>query len=54
MVVNLDPYADRDTFVHLDMPALGLEWDAHFTAHDAVSGQAWHWGERAFVRLGRV
>ena len=26
VVVNLDPHGARETTVHLDLPALGLEW----------------------------
>ena len=30
VVVNLDPHGARETTVHLDMPALGLDWDSRF------------------------
>jgi starch synthase (maltosyl-transferring) len=53
VVVNVDPFSTRETWVHLDMPALGLRWDEGFLAHDLVTGQSWHWGQHAFVRLGR-
>ena len=52
VVANLDPHATRETWVHLDMPALGLGYQDHFVAHDLITGQSWHWGEHAFVRLG--
>ena len=26
VVLNLDPHAARETVVHLDLPALGLDW----------------------------
>ena len=42
----------RETWVHLDMPALGLGYQDTFVAHDLITGQSWHWGEHAFVRLG--
>jgi starch synthase (maltosyl-transferring) len=52
VVANLDPHATRETFVHLDMPALGLVRGDHFVAHDLITGASWHWGEHNFVRLG--
>ncbi|MDN5856114.1 MAG: alpha-1,4-glucan--maltose-1-phosphate maltosyltransferase, partial [Actinomycetia bacterium] len=51
VVVTVDPHQARETIVHLDMPELGLDWDATFTAFDEVSGQAWTWSEHNFVRL---
>ena len=29
VVVNVDPHGTRETMVHLDLPALGLDWDDH-------------------------
>src|SRR3954447_22495559 len=52
VVANLDPHATRETWVHLDMPALGLGYQDTFVAHDLVTGLSWQWGEHAFVRLG--
>jgi starch synthase (maltosyl-transferring) len=51
VIVNLDPHGTRETTVHLDMPALGLDWPDGFVAHDLLSGQTWHWGEHVYVRL---
>jgi starch synthase (maltosyl-transferring) len=51
VVVNLDPHAARETIVHLDMPALGLDWHDTFVVHDAITGQTWRWGEHSYVRL---
>ncbi len=51
VVANLDPHATRESMVHLDLPALGMDWQSSFVAHDLVSGQEWHWGEHVFVRL---
>ncbi len=53
VVANLDPHTTRETWVHLDMPALGLEWHAGFVAKDLVSGHSWQWGQHNFVRVGR-
>ena len=51
VVVNVDPHHTQETTVHLDMPALGLEWTDTFSAHDEITGEAWHWGEHDYVRL---
>jgi starch synthase (maltosyl-transferring) len=51
VVVNVDPHAARETTVHLNMPALGLDWHDHLAVHDEISGQTWTWGERNYVRL---
>ncbi|HET7303809.1 MAG TPA: alpha-1,4-glucan--maltose-1-phosphate maltosyltransferase [Segeticoccus sp.] len=52
VVANLDPHATRESWLHLDMPALGLGWGDSFLAHDLVTGESWHWGEHNYVRLG--
>jgi starch synthase (maltosyl-transferring) len=51
VVVNVDPHAARETIVHLNMPALGLDWHDHLAVHDEVTGETWTWGERNYVRL---
>jgi starch synthase (maltosyl-transferring) len=53
VVVNLDPHEARETFVHLWMPALGLEWDTGtFDVFDELTGQAWTWhGTSNWTRL---
>ena len=51
VVVNLDPHAVRETLVHLDLPALGLDWSDRFGVYDELSGGAWEWGEHNYVRL---
>jgi starch synthase (maltosyl-transferring) len=51
VVINLDPHAARETTVHLDMPALGLDWHDTFVVHDAITDLTWHWGEHNYVRL---
>jgi starch synthase (maltosyl-transferring) len=50
-VVNVDPHTTRETTVHLDMFALGLDWEDRFVVHDEVTGQDWTWGEHNYVRL---
>jgi starch synthase (maltosyl-transferring) len=52
VVANLDPHATRETFVHLDMAALGLRDGDTFVAHDLVTGASWQWGGHNYVRLG--
>ncbi|MDQ2757243.1 MAG: DUF3416 domain-containing protein [Actinomycetota bacterium] len=52
VVVNLDPHATRETTVHLDLPALGLDWGQRFAAHELLSDRRWDWGADNFVRLG--
>jgi len=53
VVCNLDPHHPHDTFVHLWMPALGLDWDAAaFDVRDELTGQAWTWhGTSNWLRL---
>ena len=51
VVLNLDPHGARETTVHLDMPALGLDWPDTFVVHDEITGQDWTWGEHDYVRL---
>ncbi len=51
VVVNLDPHGARESTVHLDMPALGFDWDGRFTVDDQVTGQSFQWGAHDYVRL---
>jgi starch synthase (maltosyl-transferring) len=51
IVVNLDPHATRESTVHLNMPALGLDWQDNFTVHDLLSGATFRWAEHDYVRL---
>jgi starch synthase (maltosyl-transferring) len=51
VVVNVDPYNTRETTVHLNMAALGLNWWDRFVVHDEVTGNDWTWGEHNYVRL---
>jgi starch synthase (maltosyl-transferring) len=51
VVVNLDPHAVRETWLHLDMPALGLDWFAGFVVEDLITGETFPWQEHNFVRL---
>jgi starch synthase (maltosyl-transferring) len=51
VVVNVDPHAARETTVHLNMAALGLDWHDHLVVHDEITDQTWTWGEHNYVRL---
>jgi starch synthase (maltosyl-transferring) len=51
VVVNLDPHGTREATVHLDMPAIGLDWNSRFTVEDQVTGQSFEWGAHDYVRL---
>jgi starch synthase (maltosyl-transferring) len=51
VIVNVDPHAIRETTVHLNMPALGMDWQDTFAVHDLLTDQTWRWGERNYVRL---
>jgi starch synthase (maltosyl-transferring) len=51
VVVNLDPHSTRETMVHLDLPALGCDWQDSLLVHDELSDQTWTWGADNYVRL---
>ncbi|MDN5895536.1 MAG: alpha-1,4-glucan--maltose-1-phosphate maltosyltransferase, partial [Nocardioides sp.] len=51
VVVNLDPHGTRESMVHLDLAALGLDPHESFLVHDELSGQTWNWTEHNYVRL---
>ena len=51
VVVNLDPWNAKETTLHLDMGALGLEWGEPFLAVDLVSNDAWTWHQEQYVKL---
>ncbi|MEZ0074376.1 starch synthase (maltosyl-transferring) [Planotetraspora sp. GP83] len=50
-VVNLDPHNTREATVRLDMPALGLDWQAEFVVDDELSGESYRWRQANYVRL---
>jgi starch synthase (maltosyl-transferring) len=51
VVVNVDPHGARETMVHLNMPALGMDWHDTFVVHDEVTEADWRWSEHNYVRL---
>jgi starch synthase (maltosyl-transferring) len=51
VVVNLDPHQPREATVWLDMPQLGMDYQAQFTVTDELSGESYRWGQANYVRL---
>jgi starch synthase (maltosyl-transferring) len=51
-VVNLDPHQPREATAWLDTEALGQPAGSEFTVTDELTGQAYRWGQRNYVRLG--
>ncbi|MET0974902.1 MAG: maltotransferase domain-containing protein [Leifsonia sp.] len=51
VVANVDPHSVRETTVHLDPTAFGLQADAEFSVVDLVTGAEWTWGAHNYVRL---
>jgi starch synthase (maltosyl-transferring) len=51
VVANVDPHAVRETTVHLDLAALGLEPDVGFEVTDLLTKQRYSWGTDNYVRL---
>jgi starch synthase (maltosyl-transferring) len=44
VVCNLDPHHPHDGWVHLWLPALGLDWDVGaYDVHDELTGTTWTW-----------
>lgn len=50
-VINLDPHHTHEAMVDLDLPALGLDWNAEFTVDDELSGESYRWRQKNYVRL---
>jgi starch synthase (maltosyl-transferring) len=51
VVVNTNWREARAATVWLDMPALGLDWDAEFVVTDELSGESYRWRRANYVRL---
>ena len=52
VIVNMDHRFPQSGWTELDMPALGLAWDAAFTVVDDLDGGTYDWrGPRNFIRL---
>ncbi len=50
-ICALNPHNPSPATVKLNMPALGLAWDARFAAHDLVSDNSWTWSREVYVEL---
>lgn len=51
VVCTLDPHNVRETTVSWDMPALGMDWQDRFSAHDHVTDTSFSWGQSTYVRF---
>ncbi|MEO6879858.1 MAG: alpha-1,4-glucan--maltose-1-phosphate maltosyltransferase, partial [Mycobacteriaceae bacterium] len=51
VVVNLNAFGPEQGTVHLDMPALGRDWQDRFWVRDEITADRYEWGEANFVRL---
>lgn len=51
VVVNLDPRNAQEATVTVDMQAIGRHPSESYTVQDTITGSAYHWSERNFVRL---
>ncbi|MDU1462128.1 MAG: maltotransferase domain-containing protein [Corynebacterium sp.] len=51
VVVNLDPRNAQEATVTVDMQAIGRHPGESYTVRDTITGSAYHWSERNFVRL---
>ncbi|MGI5372934.1 maltotransferase domain-containing protein [Streptomyces sp. CA-251387] len=51
VVANLDPHHTQEGTVSLDMPHLGLDWDASLSVLDELTGETYRWGRTNYVRL---
>ncbi|MEN9692551.1 MAG: hypothetical protein RLZZ330_195 [Actinomycetota bacterium] len=51
VICTLDPKGTRDTWVHLDMPALGFNWDDRVYGHDLVTDTTWNWNKDVKVHI---
>jgi starch synthase (maltosyl-transferring) len=51
VVANVDPHSVRETTVHLDLAALGLDADSSFEVTDLITGERYRWGAHNYVRL---
>ncbi|MGB6165635.1 MAG: alpha-1,4-glucan--maltose-1-phosphate maltosyltransferase [Pseudonocardiaceae bacterium] len=50
-VVTLEPFITVSGMVRLDLPALGMDQQDRFLAHDEVSGETYNWGHINYVQL---
>ncbi len=51
VVANLDPHSVRETSVHLDLAALGIDSEEPFEVTDLITGAVFNWSRDNYVRL---
>ncbi len=51
VVMNVDPHAVRNSWVHLDLHALGYAADDLIEVTDQITGESYTWGRDAWVQL---
>ena len=51
VVCTLDPHAARESVIHLNMPALGMDWHESFRVRDEITNTNFEWREHNFIRL---
>ncbi|MEU3075500.1 alpha-1,4-glucan--maltose-1-phosphate maltosyltransferase [Streptomyces laurentii] len=51
VIANLDPHHTQEATVSLNMPELGLAWHETAPVRDELTGENYHWGRTAYVRL---
>ncbi|MDY5840057.1 MAG: alpha-1,4-glucan--maltose-1-phosphate maltosyltransferase, partial [Corynebacterium camporealensis] len=51
VVVNLDPRNPQEATVDIDMAAIGRNPGEVYTVQDVITGAAYSWSNRNFVRL---
>jgi starch synthase (maltosyl-transferring) len=51
VVANVDPHSTRETTIHLDLTAIGLEPGTNFGVRELITGANWIWTDSNYVRL---
>jgi starch synthase (maltosyl-transferring) len=51
VVCTTNPHEWREATTALDLPALGVDWDAGFRVTDLLDGTSYEWGQFNYVRL---
>ncbi|MEU8538856.1 alpha-1,4-glucan--maltose-1-phosphate maltosyltransferase [Streptomyces sp. NPDC048717] len=51
VIANLDPHHTQEATVSLNMPELNLAWHGTAPVRDELTGETYHWGRTAYVRL---
>jgi starch synthase (maltosyl-transferring) len=51
VVCTTNPHEWREATVHVDLDALGLDWDTGYSVRDQLTGEEFQWGQYNYVRL---